>query len=270
MGKALQVLTGQATNPGSTVTAVTMNSGDSNTVRSTNMNADIELIQAWAFTTTNLLLRVRSPRMHDQAQNMRFQPPASLPLPLMPWQASQLLYSQDPLTIELIGGGAEVDMGSLLVYYDDLPGVSARLHNWHEIDPIVQNITVVQATVTSSGTSCNYSATVALNANFDTLIRNVDYAIIGYECGTTGGTFGITGVDTGNLRVGGPLIARPDITNNWFAFLSQATGRPCVPVINSANVAGINLDVACQATSTAFVIGVVLAQLKTPLAGHTQ
>jgi hypothetical protein len=98
----------------------------------------------------------------------------------------------------------------------------------------------------------------------------VDYAILGYECATTGGTFGITGVDTGNLRVGGPLINQTELTNAWFVALSQAYGRSCIPVINSANVAGITCDVACQAASTAFNVTVNLAQLKQPLAGHTQ
>ena len=270
MGQGLQIITGQATNPGATITALTPNAGDSLTVRSTNMNADIELLQTWAFTTTNLLERIRSPRMHDQAQNIRLQPPASTPRPLLPWGASQLLYSQDPITFEITGGAAEVDMASMLVFYNDLPGVAARLHSWNEIRPIIQNLTSVQVNVTSSATSCNYSATVALNGTFDTLIRNVDYAILGYECATTGGTLGITGVDTGNLRVGGPLYNQSEVTSSWFVALAQAYGRPCIPVINSANVAGINLDVACQATSTAFNITVNLAQLKTPLAGHTQ
>lgn len=270
MGMAMQVITGQATNPGSTITALTANSGDSYTVRSTDMNADIELLQAWAFTTTNLLLRIRSPRMHDQAQNMRYLPVASQPYPLMPWGCPQKLYSQDPLTVEITGGGAEVDMASLLVYYNNLPGVAARLHTYAEIKPLIQNIVSIEVDLTSSGTSCNYSAALALNANFDTLIRNVDYAILGYTCPTAGGTLGITGVDTGNLRVGGPLVALPFLTNNWFVYLSSLYGKPFIPVINSANVAGVNLDVACQATSTSFKVGVNLAQLSKPLAGHTQ
>lgn len=270
MGQALQILTGQATNPGTTVTALTANSGDSFTVRSTAITANIELLQAWAFTTTNLLMRVRSPRMHDQAQNMRFQPTASQPYPLMNGVGPQLLYSQDPLTVELTGGTAEVDAASLLVYYNDIPGVAARLHNYSEIAPLIQNLTTVEVDLTSSGTSCNYSSTVALNGSFDTLIRNVDYAILGYQCATTGLTLGITGVDTGNLRVGGPLTNLTFVTDAWFVYLNKAFGKPTIPVINSANVAGVNIDCVAQATATSFKVGIHLAQLKSPLAGHTQ
>lgn len=268
MGQALQLITGQVTNPSTTVTALTPNTGDSFTVRSTNMGADIELLQAWAFSATAGILRVRSPRMHDQAQNMRYQTVASFPYPLMALEEKQLLYSQDPITVEMTGDAAAVDLATLCVFYNDLPGINARLHTWAEISPLVKQLTTVEVDLTSSGTSCNYSGTVALNGTFDTLIRNQDYAILGYECGTTGGTLGITGVDTGNLRVGGPLINLPFLTADWFVRLSQDNAVPAIPVINSANVAGVNLDCACQATSTSFKVGINLALLSQPLAQH--
>jgi hypothetical protein len=268
MGAAMEVLTGQATNPGATITQLTPNSGDSYQVRSTDVAANIQLWNAWFFTTTNLLARIRSPRMHDQAQNIRLQPPASLPRPLIGLQPSQKLYSQDNLIVEVTGGAAEVDGGSLLVYYNNLPGISARLHTWTEIEPLIQNLTSVQVAPSSSGTAFNYGASVALNSSFDTLVRNMDYAILGYECATSGCTFGIRGADTGNLRVGGPLYNQTELTSAWFLNLSQANGNaPTIPVINSANVGAVLCDVVAQATSTPFNVSVNLAQLKTPIPG---
>jgi hypothetical protein len=260
----LQVINGTVVNPSSTITALTPNSGDSYTVRNAAAGTDVELLQAWAFTTTNLLFRVRSPLMHDQAQNLRFQPTASQPYPLMDGTMTQRLQPQDNLTVELTGGTSETDIGALLVYYDNLPGISARLHAPAEVVPLVQNLTTVEVDVTSSGTAGAYSATVALNGTFDTLKRNIDYAILGYECPTTGVSLGITGVDTGNLRVGGPLINSTFITRRWFVELSESTGKPCIPVINAANVAGVNIDVVAQATSTVFKVGIHLAQLTSP------
>lgn len=264
MPAALQVITGQVTNPGSTISALTANTGDSFTVRNATAGSKVELIQAWAFTTTNLLMRVRSPLMHDVAQNMRFQPTASQPYPLIAAGASELLYPQDNLTVELTGGAAEVDMASLLVYYQDLPGANARLHSWSEVMPLIEHLTTVEVDLTSSGTSCNYSPTVAINGTFDNFKANRDYAILGYECATTGGTIGFTGVDTSNLRVGGPLSNLTFRTADWFKRLSDDTGYPCIPVFNSANKGALNLDVACQAASTAFKVGVNLALLKSP------
>lgn len=268
MGAALEVITGQATNPGATITQLVANSGDSYAVRSTDISADIELWNAWAFTTTNLLMRIRSPRMHDQSQNIRLQPVASTPRPLIGLQPSQKLYSQDNIIAEVTGGAAEVDLASLLIYYRNLPGIAARLHSWAEVEPLIQNLTSVQVAPQSSATAGNYGASVALNSSFDTLIRNVDYAILGYECATNGCTFGIRGADTGNLRLGGPLYNQTEMTAAWFVTLSQANGNAStIPVVNSANVGAILCDVAAQAVSTTFTVSVNLAQLKNPLPG---
>lgn len=261
MGAGLQVLNGLAVNPSSTITPLTPLAGDSYTVRSTNMGADIELVQAWAFTTTNLLFRVRSPRMHDQAQNMRYLPTASKAWPLMPWGATQKLYSQDNMTVEITGGTSETDVGSLLLYYNDLPGVNARLFMWAQLQPLIVNLTTIQVTLTSSATAGNYSPTVPLNGTFDTLIRNVNYAILGWECPVAGVSFGITGVDTGNLRVGGPLAIESWLTRTWFKELSAETGKPMIPVFNAANVAGTMADVVAVATSTSYPVAIHLAEL---------
>lgn len=263
-GRALECINFQVTNPGATVSAVTANTGDSLTVRSTNFGVNIDLLQAWAFTTTNLLLRIRSPRMHDQAQNMRFQPTASLAYPLMPWGGAEPLYPQDPLTVEMTGGAAEVDIGALLVYYADLPGVSARLHTLAEISPLIQHLTTVEVDLTAAGTSGNYSATVALNGTFDTLIRNRTYAILGYESPNNLGSIGIKGADTGNLRVGGPLLNIPYLTSNWFVRLANEYQLPLIPVFNSANVAGILVDCTQQGTATNPKVAFNLALLSDP------
>lgn len=265
MPPALQVVNGQATNPGTTVTTLTPNTGDSYLVRNATGGSNIRLLDAWTFTTTNLLMRVRSPLMHDIAQNDRLQPVASKAYPLMNRFANQELYPQDTIIAEVTGGTSEVDIGSLLIYYADLPGASARLHAWAEIAPLVAAVTTVEVDLTSSATSGNYSATQALNSAFDTLKANRDYAILGYECGTDGCSLGITGPDTSNLRVGGPLVAFPEITRHWFWDLSSITGLPLIPVINSSNRAGTLLDVVAQATSASFHVGVHLALLSTNL-----
>lgn len=268
MGKALQVINGQVTNPGTTATALTANTGDSYTVRNARMGSKILLLQAWAFTTTNLLMRIRSPLLHDASQASRLQPVASKSYPLMNGVIGQPLEPQDLLTVELTGGAAEVDAAGILVYYDDLPGAAARLFNYADIAGHIANLFTVEVDLTSSGTACNYSATVAINGSFDTFRRNIDYAILGYECGTEGLSLGITGADTSNLRVGGPLTAFPPITDAWFVYLNRAFGIPTIPVINSGNVGAINVDCVAQATSTSFKVGIHLAQLSTNLPGH--
>jgi hypothetical protein len=268
MGIALQVVNGQATNPGATVTALTPNTGDSFTVRNAQAGSNVRLADAWCYTNTNLLMRYRSPLLHDVAQNARLQPVAAKSYPLMNSWAVQSLEPQDPLIVEITGGAAEVDAGALLIYYDNLPGAAARLFDMSEITGNVANLFTVEVDVVSSGTACNYSPTVALNGSFDTFRRNIDYAILGYTCATEGVSLGITGADTSNLRVGGPLTAAPWITRDWFVWLNRKLGVPCIPVVNSANVAATNVDVVAQATSTTYKVGIHLAQLTNALAGH--
>jgi hypothetical protein len=266
MPTAMEIITGQVTNPGATITQLTANSGDSFSVRATDISADIEMWNAWAFTNTNLLLRIRSPRMHDQSQNIRLQPPAATPRPLIGLQPSQKLYSQDNLIVEMTGGAAEVDGASLLIYYADLPGISARLFPWNQVEPLVANLTSVEVDVVSSATAFNYGAALALNSLFDTLIRNVDYAVLGYECSTIGVSVGLRGADTGNLRVGGPLYNQTELTSAWFVNLSQANNMaPVIPIINAANVGAILCDCVAQAVSTTFKVTWNLAELKSPL-----
>lgn len=266
MPTAMEIITGQVTNPGVGPVQVVANAGDSFSVRATDVAADIELWNAWAFTNTNLLARIRSPRMHDQSQNIRLQPVAATPRPLFGLQPSQRLYSQDNLIVELSGGAAEVDLISLLIYYADLPGISARLFPWSQVEPLVQNLTSVEVDPISSATAGNYGASLALNSLFDTLIRNVDYAVLGYECSTVGQSVGLRGADTGNLRVGGPLYNQTEVTASWFVNLSQANGNAAtIPIINAANVGAILCDVCAQAVSTTFKVSWNLAELKSPL-----
>jgi hypothetical protein len=266
MPAALEFITGQATNPGAGPVQLTANAGDSFSIRATDVSADIEMWNCWAFTNTNLLLRIRSPRMHDQSQNIRLQPPTAVPRPLFGLQPSQRLYSQDNLICEISGGAAEVDGASFLIYYNDLPGVSARLFPWSQVEPLVQNLTSVEVDPASSATAFNYGASVALNSLFDTLIRNVDYAVLGYECSTVGCSVGLRGADTGNLRLGGPLYNQTEITSSWFVNLSQANGNAnTIPIVNAANVGAILCDVVAQAVSTTFKVTWNLAELKSPL-----
>lgn len=262
MGAALQILSGRATNPGAVITAVTMNTGDTNTVRSFPFGSKAYIEQAWAMGATAGLIRIRSPRLHDVSQGIRLRYTASNPAPLLPEYARQDLYPQDQLTLELTGGAAEVDVMAALVYYDDLPGISSQLASWDQISPRVVNLAGVECNITTGGTAGQYGGSQALNANFDTLKRNVQYAVLGYEVDAACGVVGLTGPDLGNLRVGGPGSTRSEMTSGWFCDLSAREGKPTIPVLNSANVANTTVDIATPATGATVNVTFVLAELR--------
>lgn len=261
MGKALAVVTGRVTNAGATITALTANTGDSFTVRSFPFGSNAYVDNVWSQEATAGVVRIRSPRLHDVAQGIRERVIVTNPRPLMPYEARQPLYPQDVLTFELSGGGAETDVASMLHYYEDLPGIDARLASWPDVLARIVNIAGAEVQATTSATAAQYGGTVALNATFDNWKRNVDYAILGYLTDTTVCTIGITGPDTGQIRVGGPGTTEAIVTADWFVENAKATNAPYIPIINAANVAATLLDVTGTTTSTTVNVTVIVAEL---------
>lgn len=260
MGKALQVVSGRVTNPGATITALTVDAGDSFAVKNANAGSVLQLLNVWAQEATVGIARVRSPLMHDQGQSLRLRVTKSAE-PLLPYEEIQPLYAQDVLIFELSGGGAETDCASILAYYSDLGGAQARLATWEQIAPLIANTVGVEANMTTGATAGQYGGSQTLNANFDILQRTKDYALLGYLCDTTVCTVGFTGPDTGNLRLGGPGIAEPIITRTWFIDLAQRYGLPLIPIINAANIGATLIDLVATQTATAVNVTAILAEL---------
>lgn len=260
MGKALELVIGRATNPGATLTAVTPGSGDSFTVKAVSGGA-IWLENMWAQEGSAGIVRVRSPRLHDNVQGIRFRVPASVIRALLADNVRQKLYSQDNLTVEIAGGAAEVDALALMVHYEDLGGVDGRLATYDQVAPRIQNILTQEVACTTSATAGDWPAGSALNATFDLLKANTDYAILGYEVDAACLAVTVRGPDTGNVRTGGPGPTEPLETRDWFVSLANAIGAPAVPVVNSANKGATVVSVASTAASATVNVNLVIAEL---------
>lgn len=261
MGAALEVISGRVTNPGGTITALTPNTGDSFSVRNFDSPGQAWLMDMWGFAATAGILRVRSPRLHDNVQGIRGKLLASTPQPLLPDWMQQPLYAQDTLILEESGGGAETDMATILNYYTDLPGANARLFDWPTIDHRIRNFLTNEVTITTGATAGDYGGSAAVNSSFDLLKANTDYAVLGYDTDTSVGTVGLRGPDTSNFRVGGPGSNARFETRDWFVRLAWRQQLPLIPVFNSANKAGTLVDIATPQTATAVVVQLVLAEL---------
>jgi hypothetical protein len=266
MGRAIEVVAGFATNPGATLTTVTPSTNTSFTVRGTDTTKNVWLASAWAFNATAGELVIKSPRMHDNVQGIRNRVTASLTAPLFntPFNpmAKQRMFAQDNVTVQLSGGGAEIDCAAAAFVYEDLGGINGRFIDYPTLlKQSVGNIVTIEVTVTAVATG-NFGGAVAINSTFDTLIANTDYAILGGMTDTRGCAVGITGVDIGNLRTGFP--AEPslrDTTNTWFVGLATNLGLPCIPVINSANKAATTIDVETNGAGGTYIINLQLMQL---------
>lgn len=244
MGLALEVVTGRVTNPGATLTALTANSGNSFSVRDYPAGQAAYLEGMWTQQATAGAFQVHSPRMHDDVRGIRFTAAAANVRNLLDDWAEQYLFPNDPLRVELSGGAAEVDAGALLIYYQNLPGVDARLSTWDQVKPrIVNHLTVVVATA-GPATSGDWSAGTVITTSSDLLKADTDYAVLGYTTDAEVLAVGLSGSDTGNLRVGGPGPIEPIETRDWFISLSQMHGTPHIPVFNSNNRGSTNSFVA--------------------------
>jgi hypothetical protein len=269
MGKALEVITSFATAPGvAAFAACAAAGGNSLQVRSADMKSKVLLLETWAFNQVAGQLRIRSPRLHDAVNGMRWRIPAASVLPRLPGPSAggfaQFLIPQDTLIVESQGSavGGQIESNSMLVYYDNLPGVSARLIGNETLQRFGVNITTIQATITAVATG-QYGGGVLVNAATQNLKANTDYALLGGESDTRGTVVRATGVDFGSLGVGFP--AEPsigDITVGWFQALAVNFGLPLIPVFNSANFGGITVDLQTNQSAGTFIVDLVCVELQ--------
>lgn len=265
MGRALEMVTANVTAAvaAPNVSAMAAVAGDTLTVRNATAGSAIKLLTTWAKSQNSGILRIRSPQMADNVQGIRLRHVAAQVDNLLPIAPYQSLTSQDLLTLEMSENAVAGDIGiaSLLVYYEDLVGIEARLMMADDVMARVVDMVAVENTITTVAGG-GYTGAEAINAEFDLLRANTDYALVGYLVDTLCGSVRWRSVDFGNLGVGGPgHLNHKHVTSSWFLDLSRHTGLPTVPVFNSANRAGVLIDVAQDENAAAVVVTTILAEL---------
>jgi hypothetical protein len=263
MPQALEVISGHIANV-ATLTNLTTNTGDSLTVRSFDQSKRAWILNTWAFVTAAGITEIHSPRMHDNVHSIRVRVAASQPAPLLPMGQPQRVYPVDTLTVQLAGDATagRLQPQSLLMYYEDVPGLSARFMKQSDVMARCVNIYASEAVVTLAVTG-DYSAAVAINANFDQFIANTDYALLGYIPDLSVASVHWRGADVGNVRVGGPGYNNlPHFTAEWFLRLAEWESTPLVPIFNSQNKGGILIDALMSQAGGTLNLITILAQLK--------
>lgn len=261
MGKALEVIGARVTNPSTTITAYTPNTGDSFTVRNFAPGSQAFCLRTWGLGATAGIQQIHSPRWHDNVRGFRAKLLAADSRPVWNLGRKQTLQPQDVLVFEASGGGSETDTGAMLNYYVDLPGADARLIDMNQLNQRAVNVLTVETTHTSSATAGDWGGSVAINSGSQLLKANTDYAIVGYITDTNLCSVGYRGPDTGNIRAGGSGSNIRTVTREWFTDLTEQTGMPCIPVFNAANAGGTFVDIAVPATGSTVVIETLLIQL---------
>jgi len=264
LGPAMDTISGFVTAPSSTFTAWTLGAGDSLAIRNFPDAKRAWLIDEWAFNQVAGALRVRSPRMHDNVRGVTFNIPGnSQAFPLLDQRMPQNLYAQDTLIVEQTGSavGGQIETGSLLLYYEEIPGVNANLTTWDDVRARGVNL-FTQLCTCVSGAGGGYTGGVAINAASDLWQANTDYALVGYTVDAQCASVCVRGTDTGNLRISGPGNSTiRDSTRWYFRFLSELQGKAMIPVINAANRFNTTVDVVTNQAAGTFNINLSFVQL---------
>lgn len=233
------------------------------------MSSQCGLLATWAFNNAAGAFRIRSPRLHDNQQGIRMVVDATDADPRYPrWMFAQPLIPQDVLTAEITGSATagQIETGCLLVYYSDLPGVQARLIDTNQLHRWGVNMMGQEVDLTP-GAAGNYSGQVAVNslAGCDNWKANTDYALIGGVVNAACAAVRIQGADVGNLGVGFPgVVADPNTTCEWFAWLSDFYQIPLIPIFNAANKNAILVDCAQNQAGAAVKVTLYFVELKPP------
>lgn len=261
MGIGFFLTTGRVTNPGATLTAITSNTGDTLQVPSFNKSSPAYLENAWAHEASPGVLRIRSPKLHDNVQGLRLTVPSAQAYPLLPMEVDQPLVTLDTLIVELSGGGAETDVAVLQQYITDMDGAAQNLATWEQIQPRILNVLTNEVDCAAPATIGNWSAGNALNFTFDQLHATSSYAVLGYEVSAACAAIAVSGPDTSQLKLGGPGVTDPQSTRDYFVKLSRQSGRPHIPVIKQANKGATTVYTLSASAPAAINVGLILAEL---------
>jgi hypothetical protein len=244
MGLAMEVIGGSTTGAIAAFTAVTNWPGTTLAIRNANIDSRIWLLSMWAdFQGAAAITRVRSPRLHDNVQGIRYRVPASETWLLNPYRWRQPLIAQDVLILEQQSAPrpATSSRGPRVLRAPRIEGrfISAA-------DSYSRGVDVVTVEVTNTPTAGGvFSGEVAFNSTTDLLKANTDYAVLGYVVDAECAVVRLRGADTGTLGIGGPGANLEKVdTRSYFLKLARNYDMTMVPVINSANKAGILCDIA--------------------------
>lgn len=244
---AWELLTGFTTAASTTLTGLTMATGNSLTLRNFESGKKAYLVQAWVDSQTSGDLRLRGPEFSNNVQGIRLGHVASEVYPLLPDLAYETLRRNQIITAELSGSGTagDIDTACMLIHYEDLEGINGKFITVEEAKGRIKHIATVQNTL-SLTTAGGYSGEEAINAEQDVLSSDTEYALLGYVTNTECAAIRWRGAETGNLGVGGPgNETNKNVTRDWFVKLGELTGFPSIPVFTWDNKSNILID-GCQ------------------------
>lgn len=255
----LETITYQATQPntGGAASAVT---GDSLVIK--NSKGPAHILNLWGFNQVDGFHQVVFPSAHDTTRGFRADINATDPNFRLTNGLGMDVEPQETMTITIAGSNTagDVESGSALILYDDLPGVTARMMRWSELVRKLEKVTTISATLT--GAAAGYTGSELITAESDLLRANRDYAVLGITTDVACATVSVRGPDLGYQRAS--LPGNPDTSQQLqegFCLLSRAFDLPLIPIINSGNKAATFIDFVQNENNVSPLVTIYLALL---------
>lgn len=267
MGAVIRTISCHATNPGAGGAAAVVAAGDSLTVATVQGNAPVRLEQVIRAGAAAGYVQITSTRLHDDTRGIRVISNDEITRFSLPRETGQPLVPGDTLAVSISGGTAETDVAALVCYYDNMSGANSRLASWGDISGLIKAIKPLEVNVTSAATIGEWSDTV-ITATEDLLHAGSDYAVLGFLVDAAFAVVGIKGSQvTASERVCAGVDKSGEDTADVFVRLSDATGRPHIPVLNADNKSGTRVSVLADTASLAGNVSLILAELSSPFGG---
>jgi hypothetical protein len=248
MPPALDTVSSTGTAIGAALAATTIVSGDSFTVKNASLSSDVWLLNFWVDAQVAGMVRIHSPKLHDNTDGIRSRTRLNNLEPVLPMGVPQRLVPQDTEIVELAGSAVGGDIESVvqLIYYADLPGQAGRFITMDQLKQRTKNLFGNRLAITVGSTAA-YTGARAINGDQDLLKANTDYAVLGMSSDLRVSALCLRGPDTGNLRVsqpGGADVQGSMKRADWFfREMTLWYGLALIPVINSANKGATQIDV---------------------------
>lgn len=253
----------QATQPNTGLAAAAF-TGDSLTVKNGTPGSQIVLLTALALQQVAGYQQITAPSFNDTTRGIRYGVPAATPGHYLPLMQGQPLKAQETLSVTIAGSNTagDIELGGAMIYYENLPGQQGTYLTEDEMYARAVRMVTVYATI-STGTAGGWSGGELITAESDLLRANRDYAVLGITSIVACLAVGMRAPDWSNGRIAVPgQITNPELSSEYFRYLSWDTGLPCIPVFNSANKNNIFLDAAVDENGADPIVSVMLMELE--------
>lgn len=247
MGRAIDTILAFATEGAAAAfpVALAATNGDNLQIRSFNDQKSAWIQSVIYSAGGGALAQIKSPLMHDNNTGFTWQPGEVPSAFMLPPEYGVRLQPNDTIAANgAIAAAGTITMG-IVVYYEDVKGAEGQFVNWADIRGTIKYTKSVQ--VQLGAIAVGAWTDTPITATENQLHANKYYAVLGYGVDPAVDIVGIKGVATGNMRACGPgPVSTLDISS-YYIYLSEHSGRPCIPVFNANDRQAVYISAAHHA-----------------------